>query len=132
MIRRYATPYEYFVLPFASKDIANIKMVYTQNGEKIVEKLKSDITIADIDDLDNASMGEDFMKQLGRHLRGLKAASVISVHLTQEETASFTFYKAAEKNIALIQIHLVDMDGDSFMSRPIRVRIYGSTDEGVL
>ena len=77
-------------------------------------------------------MGEDFMRELNKHTHGLPAASVASVHLTQEETGLFTFYKAAEKNIALIQIRLVNVDGDAFISRPIRVRVYGSTDEGVL
>lgn len=133
MIKQYSTPYEYFILPFLAKEIDELKITYVQNGEEILTKTNEDIQIIDIGDvLDNASMGEDFAAEIRKHLYGRSDFLVICVHLTQEDSAKFHFYKAAEKNIALIQIHLKDTKGDAFVSRPIFVRIYGTLDKGVL
>ena len=132
MIKRYSTPYHDFIIPFLSKDINEVKVTYSQNGEIILEKEKQDITIIDIVDiLDNASMGEDFSSKL-RQKTGYKFCSLLTIHLTQEESSAFTFHKAAEKNIALVQFHLIDSKGDSFVSRPIRMRVYGSNSEEIL
>lgn len=132
MIRRYTTPYHYFVLPFVVDEIDKINLVYTQNGEVITTKSNNDIVIYNIDDdlLNNASMGEDFYNYFMLEIGEGDGYSVFVVRLTQEETSKFTFYKAARKNIALAQIHILSTKGDAFKSRPIQIRIYGSTTEG--
>lgn len=136
MIRRYTTPYHHFVLPFLTNEIDEVILTYSQNDEIIFTKEKEDVVIHDIDELlDNASMGEDLYALLVSKAGGVEAtaeSSLLSVHLTQEDTSSFTFYKAEEKNIALAQIRVKDTKGDAFVSRPIKIRVYGSTSEGVI
>lgn len=132
MIKRYSTPYHDFILPFLMKDITKIRITYSQNGEILLEKTEQDVTITDIVDiLDNASMGEDFKAKL-RSRKYYKYCSLVTVHLTQEETALFTFHKAAEKNIAIVQFHLKDNKDDSFVSKPVRMRVYGINNEEIL
>ena len=132
MIKRYATPYEYFILPFTAEEISKLKVTYSQNGNVICEKDDSDITIFDVGELDNASMNEELMQELQKKSKRYSEFSVAMIHLTQEDTAKFIFHKAAEKNIALIQFHIVNTEDDSFVSRPVHVRIYGNLNEGVL
>ena len=136
MIRRYTTPYHHFVLPFLTDEIDKVILTYSQNGEIITTKEKKDVVIHNIQELlDNASMGEDLFALLMSKVGDVNAvaeSSLLSVHLTQEDTSSFTFYKAEEKNIALAQIRILDTKGDAFVSRPIKIRIYGSTSEGVI
>lgn len=132
MIKRYTTPYHDFILPFLSHDIDKLKITYSQNGEVLVEKEKQDVTITDIVDiLDNASMGEDFQKRLNSKPY-YRFCTLVTVHLSQDETSLFTFNKAAEKNIVMVQFHLIDTEGESFVSRPILKRVYGTNNEGVL
>lgn len=136
MIRRYTTPYHHFVIPFLAEEINRILLTYSQNGEIIVLKGRGDITIRNINELlDNASMGEDLFALIEPKISSsdeLTDCGLLSVRLTQEETSKFTFHKAAEKNIALAQIRIVNTKGDAFVSRPIKIRIYGSTTEGEL
>lgn len=133
MLTRYTTPYHHFVLPFLTDEIDKITVTYVQNGEELVHKNKDDVTIHDIQEiLDNASMGEDLLNLLMSKVDEADESCLLSVHLTQEETASFTFHKAAEKNIALVQIRVLNTKGDAFVSRPIRIRVYGSINEGVI
>lgn len=89
------------------------------------------MVIYDIQDLlNNATMGEDLSNFFMLDIDEGTDFSIFSVRLTQEETSSFTFYKAARKNIALAQIHLLTTSGNAFKSRPIQIRVYGSTTEG--
>ena len=136
MLRRYTTPYHHFILPFLTNEIDKVTLTYSQNGEILVTKEKQDVTIHDIQELlDNASMGEDIFTLLMSKVGDVSAvaeSSLLSVHLTQEETSRFTFHKAAEKNIALAQIRVLDTKGNAFVSRPIKIRVYGSTSEGVI
>lgn len=132
MIKRYATPYEYFILPFTAEKIDKIKITYFQNEQIVLEKDKSEISIFNADDLDNASMGVELIEELQKRSYKYSEFSIAMIHLTQEETSQFIFHKAAEKNIALIQFHLTNTKGDSFISCPIHVRVYGSLNEGVI
>lgn len=125
MIVRGTTPYHTFVLPMASDSIDSVYVTYLQNGDVILEKTADDITIQDIDDeFENASV-EDTDEEM-------EVSCELSIHLTQEDTLKFTFYPAAEKNIAVIQIRVLDTDGEAYASDPIRERIFGVLKEGVI
>lgn len=133
MLTRYTTPYHHFVLPFLTNEIDKVTVTYSQNGEILVTKNKEDVTIHDVQDiLDNASMGEDLLKFFLSKVDVISESSLLTVHLTQEETSSFTFHKAEEKNIIIVQIRVLNTKGDAFVSRPIRIRVYGSNNEGVI
>lgn len=133
MIIRYTTPYHNFVLPFRVEDIEDLDITYTQNGKEITHLGKDDVEIIDVSELiKNASMGQDYIDEIKRNSEGLDYASVLKVHLTQEQTSEFTFYRAEEKNIALVQIRIRNTNSDAFNSRPIKIRVYGSISEGVL
>ena len=134
MIIRYTTPYHNFVLPFLSEEIDKITITYSQNGVEIVERDKNDITFIDISELlENASMGdEDYIDLLIKKISSIKDKSLATVHLTQEETSLFHYYKAEEKNIVKVQFHILNKEGDSFISRPVRMRVYNSIKEEVL
>ena len=138
MIIRYSTPYHNFVLPFLVDEIEVIELIYSQNGVNLLNKKStqsgSGISIESLEDyFDNASMGEDyFIQDLANKVENLENSSLLRVHLTQEETALFTFHKAARKNIALIEIRVKDKESNVFVSFPIQVRIFGGTQEGVL
>lgn len=133
MLTRYTTPYHHFVLPFLTNEIDKVTVTYVQNGEEITHKEKADVTIHDIQEiLDNASMGEDILSLLMSKVDIADESCLLSLRLTQEETSSFTFHKAEEKNIILVQIRVLNTKGDAFVSRPIRVRVYGSINEGVI
>lgn len=134
MVTRYTTPYHNFILPFKPNEIDKISITYVQNGQELVRRTKedSDVSIIGISDIiKNASMGvEDYMDFLLSKVRDIDNSSLISIHLKKEETGSFTFHEAEEKNIALIQFQVLNTNGNSFISRPIRIRVYGSiTDE---
>ena len=55
-----------------------------------------------------------------------------TIHLTQEDTLSFKFYPAAEKNITAIQIRILDSNGEAYASEVIHERIYGVLKEGII
>lgn len=133
MIIRYTTPYHNFVLPFRVDEIDDLDITYTQNGKEIIQLGKDDVEIIDVSEIiKNASMGQDYIDEVKRKSQGLDYASVLKVHLTQEQTSLFTFYRAEEKNIALVQIRVRSTNPDAFNSRPIKIRVYGSISEGVL
>lgn len=134
MIIRYTSPYHNFILPFLSKDIDKVTITYSQNGVELIKKNKEDITITDISTfLENASMGdEDYIDLLIKKINGKRDKSLVTIHLTQEETALFNYFNAEEKNIAKIQFHIVSNEGNSFVSRLVRMRVYNSITEEVL
>ena len=74
--------------------------------------------------LENASM-----EQLSEEE---KRCSQLTIHLTQEETLRFHFYPAAKKNIAVIHIRVLTVDGEAYASEPVRERIFGTRREGVI
>ena len=134
MIIRYTTPYHNFVLPFKADEIAELDITYSQNGKEICAKSKDDVIITDIEDLiKNASMGQEgYIEIVTSEADDPLNSCVVKLRLTQEETSQFTFYRAEEKNIALVQIRLRHVNTDAFVSRPIKIRVYGSLSEGVL
>jgi len=125
MITRGTTPYHSFILPLAASDIQEIYVTYLQNDEVILDKGKNDVDITDLDmDTDNASM-ENLEENEG-------AFSTVGIHLTQEDTLKFHFYPAAIKNIAVIQIRVLDSNGEAYASDPIKERIFGVLKDGVI
>ena len=138
MIMRYTTPYHSFILPFLVEEIQVAELIYSQNGENLINKnsedLDSGITIDNIEDLiKNASMGnEGYIRELEKRTNDLESSSVLRVHLTQDDTSSFTFYPAMRKNIALAEIRIKDIKDNVFVSAPIRIRVLGGTQEGTI
>jgi len=127
MIVRGTTPYHTFVLPMESSKIEEIYVTYLQNNEVILDKGISDITLTDDDiDTDNASV--EPLEQG----EGEGATTTVTVHLSQEDTLKFHFYPAAEKNIAVIQIRVLDSQGEAYASDPIHERIFGILKDGVI
>ena len=125
MIIRGTTPYHSFVLPLKTEDISEIYITYLQNNEIIVDKTNAEIEITDIDnEFENASMNEP--------LEDFIPSCEVTVHLTQEDTLGFHFYPAAEKNIAVIQIRVLTVDGEAYASEPVHERIFGILKDGVI
>lgn len=125
MIIRGTTPYHSFVLPMATSDIEEIYVTYLQNDEVILDKGINDIELADVDSsTDNAGV-ESLEENEGNY-------STVTVHLSQEDTLKFHFYPAARKNIAVIQIRVLDTNGEAYASDPIRERIFGVLKDGVI
>lgn len=125
MIIRGTTPYHTFVLPMSSDSIDSIYVTYLQNGEVLFEKTNEDLTIQALEDeLENASVESTDEE--------MEVSSEVVVHLTQEDTLKFVFYPAAEKNIAVIQLRVLDTDGEAYASDPIRERVFGILKDGVI
>ena len=126
MIIRGTTPYHSFILPLLVEEIDKLYITYLQNGEVILDKDNTDeaMTIDNIVDLENASMEE-----LSEEERN---SSQVTLHLSQEDTLKFTFYPAAERNIAVIQIRVLTTGGEAFASNPVRERIFGVLKDGVI
>lgn len=133
MIIRGTTPYHSFVLPLSSSQISNFYVTYTQNGEIVIDKqMGADgVEIADVNlSTENANVEnlQDEEIEIDEQTTGSK----ITIHLTQEETLGFHFYPAAEKNLAIIQIRILDTDGEAYASTPVQERIFGVIKDGVI
>lgn len=134
MIIRGTTPYHSFILPLEPAQIQVLYITYLQNNTVILDKEytseSEEITIEPYtDELENASMNE---QQSEDEAAQDLTSSLITVHLTQEDTLNFHFYPAAEKNIAVIQIRVLTTDGEAYASEPIRERIFGVLKDGVI
>lgn len=127
MITRYTTPYHYFILPIPHNLIKAVYITYSQNGDLLFEKntLDGSISIMEPDQVDNTVFGTETNEYN-------LSNTVLLLHLSQEETSQFTFYPAAEKNIALIQLRVISTDGDAYVSRVIRDRIWGTLKQEVV
>lgn len=126
MIVRGTTPYHSFILPLLKENIARVQVTYLQNDKIILDKTDEDITIDDIVDLyENASMGEELTEEERRSCQ-------LTIHLTQEDTLAFSFYPAAKKNVAVVQIRVLTTDGEAYASNPVTERIFGVLHDGVL
>lgn len=128
MIVRGTTPYHSFVLPLTSDQIDTLYITYMQNDEVILDKQLGEegVSIEDSNfETENANVesltDEDITPA---------PSSKVTVHLTQEETLAFTFYPAARKNIAVIQIRILTNDDEAFASMPINERIFGVLHDG--
>ena len=129
MITRGTTPYHSFVLPLSLDSISELYITYLQNDEVILDKSLSDDSVSLIEaesNLENASMEEILTEE------SEEKETQVTVHLTQEDTLKFTFYPAAEKNIAVIQIRVLTSDGEAYASNPIQERIFGVLKDGVI
>ena len=134
MIIRGTTPYHSFILPLEPEQIQVLYITYLQNNTVILDKEytseSKEIKIEPYtDELENASMNE---QQSEDEAAQDLTSSLITVHLTQEDTLNFHFYPAAEKNIAVIQIRVLTTDGEAYASEPIRERIFGVLKDGVI
>lgn len=122
---RGTTPYHSFILPLRAEQINEMWVTYTQNGVLILDKTKEDVTLENIEDLyENASMEELTEEEVN--------SCQAILHLTQEDTLGFKFYPAAEKNIAVIQVRILTVDGEAYASDPIHERIMGVIKNGVI
>ena len=61
-----------------------------------------------------------------------QSISQITLHLTQEDTLKFKFFPAARKNIAVIQLRILDKNGEAYASDPVNERIFGILKDGVI
>ena len=130
MIIRGTTPYHNFILPIMTQNIKAIYITYMQNNKVILDKTfvmgeeNNSFSIANLIDLENANI-ENLTREE-------QISSQLSLHLTQEDTLAFTFYPAAEKNIAVIQIRILTTDDEAFASMPVNERIFGVLHDGVI
>lgn len=128
MLVRGTTPYHSFTIPMTVDKIVKLYITYFQNGEIILEKKsdipEDDVVITNFEDMyENAEIDPVTLSEedLG--------TSIATVHLTEEDTLKFHFYPAAKKNIMLIQLKLLDVDGEVYASEPIKERVYGVFNE---
>ena len=129
MIVRGTTPYHTFILPIASSSIKEVWVTYLQNGVIILNKKNGDsgVTFEEVNlETENAHV-EDYESN-----EEIVSSTQLTVHLTQEETLAFKFYPAAEKNIAVVQIRILDQDDEAYASDPIRERIFGVLKDEVI
>lgn len=129
MIIRGTTPYHNFILPILAEDIDTLWVTYCQNEDEIIFRTsevddENMAVVNFVDMLENASM-----EQLSEEE---KHCSQLTIHLTQEETLRFHFYPAAKKNIAVIHIRVLTVDGEAYASEPVRERIFGTRREGII
>lgn len=130
MIVRGTTPYHSFVLPLTSDQIDTLYITYMQNDEVILDKQLGEEGI-EIED-SNFETENANVESLTDEDITPAPSSKVTVHLTQEETLAFTFYPAARKNIAVIQVRVLGTDGEAYASDPITERIFGVLKDGVI
>lgn len=130
MIVRGTTPYHSFIIPLAPEQIQNIYISYSQNGKLILNKEKADIEIMPIvtEETEVEESEEESEEEPEEEIK----SSLIGLHLSQEDTLGFKFYPAAEKNIAVIQLRILDMDNEAYASEPITERISGVIKDGII
>ena len=140
MITRGTTPYHSFILPLSVSDIDEIYITYLQNNKVILEKGKADVDMVDINVetedsfITDENKGDSFSSNDADQSAEEETEnySQVVAHLSQEDTLAFTFYPAAEKNIAVIQVRVLTTDGEAYASLPVRERIFGVLKDGVI
>ena len=140
MITRGTTPYHSFILPLSVSDIDEIYITYLQNDKVILEKGKADVDMVDINVetedsfITDENKGDSFSSNDADQSAEEETEnySQVVAHLSQEDTLAFTFYPAAEKNIAVIQVRVLTTDGEAYASLPVRERIFGVLKDGVI
>lgn len=139
MIVRGTTPYHSFLVPMAPEKIDEVYVTYWQNKEVIFSKNKDDVSIelveeetenTSIDEIDDEVVNDDSDGMIVHEEE--PSVSQITLHLTQEDTLKFKFYPAAEKNVAVIQLRILDTDGEAYASDPVHERIFGILKDGVI
>ena len=130
MIVRGTTPYHTFIVPMASESIEEVYITYLQNNEVVLDKDKTTVTIEDVElETENAEVNDT---ELAEEETEVIPTSQITLHLTQEDTLKFKFYPAAEKNIAVVQLRILDTNGEAYASNPVQERIFGVLKDGVI
>lgn len=130
MIVRGTTPYHTFIVPMASESIEEVYITYLQNNEVVLDKDKTTVTIEDVElETENAEVNDT---ELTEEETEAIPTSQITLHLTQEDTLKFKFYPAAEKNIAVVQLRILDTNGEAYASDPMQERIFGVLKDGVI
>ena len=130
MIVRGTTPYHTFIIPMASESIEEVYITYLQNNEVVLDKDKTTVTIEDVElETENAEVNDT---ELAEEETEVIPTSQITLHLTQEDTLKFKFYPAAEKNIAVVQLRILDTNGEAYASNPVQERIFGVLKDGVI
>lgn len=136
MLYRGTTPYHSFTLPLPMEDIVEIYITYWQNGEIVLEKDINDVELTPIEQdtsfITDTNIGDDISSNNQFYEEEEIKACQATVHLTQEDTLKFKFYPAAEKNIAAIQIRVLDGEDEAYASEVINERIYGVLKDGVI
>ena len=131
MIVRGTTPYHTFIVPMQSESISEVYITYLQNNEVVLDKNTSDVTIENVElELENADIEDTEGIDENEDETGIVAQ--ITLHLTQEDTLKFKFFPAAEKNIAVVQLRILDTDGEAYASDPVHERIFGVLKDGVI
>ncbi len=131
MIVRGTTPYHTFIVPMASESIEEVYITYLQNNEVVLDKDKTAVTIEDVElETENAEVNDTELAE--EEETEVIPTSQITLHLTQEDTLKFKFYPAAEKNIAVVQLRILDTDGEAYASDPVQERIFGVLKDGVI
>ena len=137
MIVRGTTPYHTFIVPLASQEIDEVYITYLQNGEVVLDKTKNDAEISDVVEAEDTleeileeNSEENSEEEIIEEIE-LPSSQVV-VHLSQEDTLKFKFFPAAEKNVAVVQLRILDTNGEAYASDPIHERIYGVLKEGVI
>ena len=136
MIVRGTTPYHTFIVPMASELINEVYITYLQNNEVVLDKSTTDVVIEDVElELENANMEdtENPNEESGEEPQPEpEVVAQITLHLTQEDTLKFKFFPAAEKNIAVVQLRILDNNGEAYASDPVHERIFGVLKDGVI
>lgn len=138
MIVRGTTPYHSFLVPMAPEEIDEVYITYLQNEEVVLDKSKDDVTIELVEEeTENASIDEsngvvDDGSDDMIVYEDEQSISQITLHLTQEDTLKFKFFPAARKNIAVIQLRILDKNGEAYASDPVNERVFGILKDGVI
>jgi len=136
MLYRGTTPYHSFTLPLPMEDIVEVYITYWQNGEIVLEKDINDVELTPIGQdtsfITDTNIGDDIDSNNQFYEEEEIKACQATIHLTQEDTLKFKFYPAAEKNIAAIQIRVLDGEDEAYASEVINERIYGVLKDGVI
>lgn len=130
MIVRGTTPYHSFILPMAVESISELYVTYLQNGEIVLDKSMGDGNL-ELKNVDLSTENANVENLTDEEIE-IDPSCKLTIHLTQEDTLAFKFFPAAEKNIAVIQVRVLDNNGEAYASDPIRERIYGVLKDGVI
>lgn len=141
-IIRGTTPTFNFILPFTS-EMDNVILTFTQNGEIIRQYKKGEMTITPIltetenSDITDENSDDEFISNDANveypdpEEDKNEVYCNCSIVMSQEDTLSFVFYPAEEKNIAVSQFKIL-INNEVFVSDPVNFRIYGDLDGNVI
>lgn len=112
MLVRGTTQNHTFVVPFAADIIQEVYLTYAQNDEVKLDFNDDDVTIIPSEIDENAA--------------------IVSITLSQEDTLTFDYYKAEEKNIVKIQLRILTVDEEAYASIIMKERVYEILHDGFI